>query len=136
MYHGQNEASKHPQNPHVSLQSLALCNCIKWHKSSHLFSTKFLDKVDSRKLTKSSKLSHCRHHSLILPCQIHHLVPSFLSNVAEQNMSSVVSSEAIYSAGLSASIHNNPPEVRYWLVFVVIAVFSFCVMMHSLFVFN
>ena len=78
MYHGQNEASKHPQNPHVSSQSLALCNCIKWHKSSHLFSTKFLDKVDSRK-TKSSKLSHCCHHSLILPCQIHHLVPSFLS---------------------------------------------------------
>ena len=45
-----------------------------------------------------------------------------VSNVAQQNMSSGVSSEATHSAGLSASIHNNPPEVRHQLVFVVIAV--------------
>ena len=45
-----------------------------------------------------------------------------VSNVAQQNMSSGVSSEATHSAGLSASIHNNPPEVRHQLVFVIIAV--------------
>jgi hypothetical protein len=45
-----------------------------------------------------------------------------VSNVAEQNMSSGVSSEATHSAGLSASIHNNPLEVRHRLVFVFIAV--------------
>jgi hypothetical protein len=47
-----------------------------------------------------------------------------VSNVSEQNMSSVAvgSSEATHSAGLSASIHNNPPEVRHRLVFVFIAV--------------
>jgi hypothetical protein len=45
-----------------------------------------------------------------------------VSNVAQQNMSSGVSSEATHSAGLSASIHNNPPEVRHRLVFVIIAV--------------
>jgi hypothetical protein len=50
-----------------------------------------------------------------------------VSNVAEHNMSSSVSSAASHSAGLSASFHNNPPEVRHLLEFVCIAVlFTFC----------
>jgi hypothetical protein len=48
--------------------------------------------------------------------------------------SSGVSSEATHSAGLSASIHNNPPEMRPQLVFVIIIAVLFILCHESLIV--